>query len=1290
MHNIRCTLSAYLLTFSLCSATLLCGPSQLVATPKGGEPEQNAQEVWPIKQWKVDFDRAHAQGKQQELLKLIDISHDFALIWFYGEVFTLATPAAPAALKSKISTTLLLIAQRLSEKGIHQPRLLLERRDSDEFTEMFQQVTELQDQLEARAPTLVSLNQRLSLCFEQVKRPQLIDATFYGLLHRALLRTGAKYLANPTAELSLINASTPLAECGFVFERRAERWRALRSYHGGEVPDHLNKTLLDQGVISLWASIEGQRWSEAYTRAKGVLDLLKNKAGARLSSAAIYLVLAQVIGSEGRSTDAIKFIENVERAFADRGDQEALMQHLGLMKLHLLAEGSQWDELSGVLKDLLTRPSHFKRNLYAQRILVHSTQALLNAVEEASASGRNREALPLIPSTTEALKRLTTDEMITELYPQELRADVVSKWRLKYAQFLALTARIYEKMGALDRARAQLDDAQKSHPDPAAARELLLGWDLDRARLSMDSGDPKASLAEARRLLDVLYKEGRVRLLAVCSWIIASSFHALGQEYNAFSYANYGLKILAKLKEGPQRQASRGVHADLHSVAGHALAGLGYLTQASARLKRSLAFEENEDRRASYVWLLKRQGLYQEAFDALNKFKSNPLRAQVLRGCVKAERGEYEEAVEALQATYALNNDPSLALMGRTCLVYAHLMGKIPASVKLSYLLSNLEEATKRSNDPRMFWRWEAINALAQQSSSKDINQILDGARRAEGGWRLVRGERLIQGWSLEAQTFALPRSPKELIRYTHSALGRPRVGEDAVRHIELGWWAQAYDQPLPQTRLALRRAIMSASSDETFAQEDLKAERLRSSLMSELSHQLMYSPSPGRLKDRARLLEAAKRVTVQPSSYEATLFASRPSLPSFNPEVMSVYYLASERSLYRLTQRGAQLVELKKIGQLTTITAQLKSWLSAISQRPSPWPAGARRDPQVRLWQQGKKLTQQLLPRELTSQSPPLQLNYWFSPELLNSWGFVPPLESLPLSVKTGRATGELPHFLGVHLPTFFMADVTASRAPKDSIQQTSLVRVADCAQSSVCGSNWSPLEVNERLLANPGAKRWGTSSVLLWSDPIEGLSLPLSTLNALPGSHATEAKLIYIERNQVTPNQLIAYARGLMTHGLDAIAWPQWQAQGERSPVESLVFSTTRGLPVITSLHFQRLKVKPLKVDLEVGGEARAHPYFWAGVVTQFHPDALQSALRDLKVNPLPVQEDAPEADVAPPTEVKAPAFEEPSTKKEKDDKAKEEPSAPETAPTQDPDQAPKRKVEEQTEALKEPSFD
>lgn len=1212
MHSIWRTLSAYLLALCIYIAYSTVHDCPLEGAPLSDQTEKVTAQVWPIKQWKVDFDRAHAQGQQQELLKLIDISNEFALIWFYGEVFTLATPAAPAELKAKISSTLLLIAQRLSEKGIYQPRLLLERRDTDEFLVTFKKVTELQDQLEARAPTLISLDQRLALCFEQIKEPHLTGPTFYALLHRALLRTGDKYLANPTAELALIGASTPLAECALIFEQQPDRWKTLLAYHGGKVPDALEKTLLDQGVTDLWKQIVRQDSEASYRRSQKVIELLKNKSGAskRLSLAALLLVQAQQLGLQGRAQEAIRIIEKVERAFADRGEQEALSQHLGMMKLHLLADGAQWDELALVLSELLKRSERFKRNEHAQRILRDSTKALLKAVYDANAAGRNREALPLLKSSLEALKAFTSEDLITELYPQDLRASIVSEWRLEYAQFLALTARIYEELNDLEQARQQLDLAQKSHPNPQEARALLLGWELDRARLSMDSGHVKVALGDARALLDTLYQEERLQLLGICSWIIANSFHALGQEYNALNYSNYGLLVLSKLKDHTQLQATRTIHADLHSVAAHALAGLGYLEQASTRLKRSLEFKEHEDRRASYVWLLNHRGQYQEALKALDHFKSNPLRAQVLRGCIMAEHGSYSEAVEALQATYALNNDPALALMGRTCLVYAHFVGKIPASVKLSYLLSNLEEATKRSNDPRIYWRWEGINTIAQMSSSTNINQTLDQMRKTVGGWYLIRGESLIQGWNLQAQTFALPRTPKAIIEITQRSLNTMKTEEDAKRSIELTWWAQAFDQPLPKTRLALRQAISQ------FSEQELKTERMRTSLMSELSSQLLYPQTEERLKDRARLLEATERVVQQPSPYEARLFPQQPQLPSFSPEVLTLYFSEFKGEIYRLTQRGKDLIDLRKISRTQTLSAQLKAWFTALSERPRPWPAGARRDPQADLWKQGTQLAKILLPREVNLQNKPPQLNYWFSPELLQSWGYVPPLEALPLKIPTGRTTGELPNFLGFEIPTFFMADLTAPLPQFTPNTQKRIKRIAQCIQESSCGTTWTPLELNNRLLENSPTETWGISNILLWADSIE--EVHKQEIKALPGSASYQAELLYYERSGLRPDTQREQTQALMSHGLKAIAWSQWQAQGVQPPMASLIFSASRDLSVISALNFQRLRMKPYKIDLKVGGDAMAHPYFWAGDLVQFHPEVLQNALLNLKVTP------------------------------------------------------------------------
>jgi hypothetical protein len=77
-------------------------------------------------QWKVEFDRARKRSQTKTLQDMIDQAPDLAQIWFYGEIFSLASPSIPVNKRAELLATLNLIAKRLSEQGEHRPHLLLE------------------------------------------------------------------------------------------------------------------------------------------------------------------------------------------------------------------------------------------------------------------------------------------------------------------------------------------------------------------------------------------------------------------------------------------------------------------------------------------------------------------------------------------------------------------------------------------------------------------------------------------------------------------------------------------------------------------------------------------------------------------------------------------------------------------------------------------------------------------------------------------------------------------------------------------------------------------------------------------------------------------------------------------------------------------------------------------------------------------------------------------------------------------------------------------------------------
>ena len=91
-------------TLSYSIVCALCILTCLIATLGGLSVDliSTAQASSTAEQWKVEFDRARKRSQTQTLQEMIDRAPDLAQIWFYGEIFSLASTTLPVNKRAEL------------------------------------------------------------------------------------------------------------------------------------------------------------------------------------------------------------------------------------------------------------------------------------------------------------------------------------------------------------------------------------------------------------------------------------------------------------------------------------------------------------------------------------------------------------------------------------------------------------------------------------------------------------------------------------------------------------------------------------------------------------------------------------------------------------------------------------------------------------------------------------------------------------------------------------------------------------------------------------------------------------------------------------------------------------------------------------------------------------------------------------------------------------------------------------------------------------------------------------
>ena len=1222
----------YLFVYSLhvltCLMLTLVGENLVHTTPQ-------AQASATAEQWKVEFDRARKRSQTQTLQEMIDRAPDLAQIWFYGEIFSLASSSLPVSKRAELLATLNLIAKRLSEQGEHRPLLLLEETKRDSFTQISSSVNQLQDRLFAQASELASFESRVKVCMELIGQDIIIESTYHALLYRALLRTGAVgYMPNQNEERAYLIASLPLAECEILFQGQTTRWTVLKRYVGqnGDPKGQssaisnlfLGGTLLEQKLQNLWELWEKKSWEEASKVMRSVIDIIgyKSTQSSKLALATLYINESFLLAKRGQLDASTQLLERVIDRFVDI-EQRSLPPLLRLSLASLFTESSKWDQVNIQLELLLEQTQIFETSRNAQQRAVELTTQLVKAIENLHGARRNSEAINLFKVTLKLFSVITDERYADLLLPTKLRKRSLLDKQLARASFYALTSRVYEETGQLDKARSQLDEARKSHPQPEAARSLLLAWDLEQARLILAGGEPRQALDQLLPLSEVLYRERRRSILASTAGVISEAFHMLGRDRVSFTYANYGLLLLGGLRD---LKGTEKLHAHLHAKASSALTALGYEPQALERLNKSLSLSDLTSRRFQLVWLHTRKGEYEHALNALDQASSLPLQKQIIRGCIFARQGLYQEALDALQA-YALTNAARSSIEGRLCLIYAHIMSGNKSDIE--YVERPLDALQRDVKDPRYTWRRLAFKAI-RLAKRKRGQESWDTAMHAYEEWRALSAELPERGWHQEVPVFALPDSPLVALKVAFDAIKNTplKSPEQAWDIIAKGRWLDTVNYPLPT-----RRKVVSAllgDSLNTQLKDELQSISLISAQLSTNAPNLELSQ-----KFEARQLKLSERPAYA-KLREA--LSARAQIPTPVKEALNLVFFTSGAQVYRLTLTAEGPQDLKRLGPTKRLIPRLKRWNQALKKTPETLvpPKNIRRkkllirDPHYALWRESYQLARELLPlkevKVAIGDERVKAVVVWSDLPIDTAWG------ALVLEAPERRTDGGAPRFLAGLTPVFHgltsrLVSASVQGTPESKVGRLSMARPRDCeTQRDRCFSKLNPVmgKIPALTVADHISESITSARGILWSLPLNLNSYVQWTAQGLKRSprlpqtpQSASAEWVHFEHSTLEAHRLKYPLLTLSELGVQSFSWSRWNVENENL-IRPLITSFSRGLSVAVADRFNQQEMLNAQVDLSVGGTPRFHPYFWAHTYFVHTPTLIERALSEMYARP------------------------------------------------------------------------
>jgi hypothetical protein len=721
----------------------------------------------PFTDWSFDLKRAGENA--QAWADLTRKSPAFARIWFYGQVYDLATVGVADEVKAHLRPRLEAIARVLAEgeRPDTLPALLLDRARAGTLEAASRRTRQVEDDLVEAARGSQFETAKLAAA----AHPEQARIVFYRLLARA--ETTRLRLGGEREAALLVGVARRIADGYALAVDDLALWGTLAAWQGTPGVAVGKELVVDQQVAAgLNAALTGD-----FAGARGLLDTALSTAraahGTTFYAALILNGTANMAARAGDVAGAMAIRRQVVaqiRPMNDAGLQALLADQL--VKTYLQERNPQETalytrELRGLGTVVTQAPDYLGTLARAATFLAEAA-----AAEEAGA--RLAPAVLLWTEVGQILAVIKARDVVAATEPSDRVETVRVERERAAAETHRALARIDERRGLRAAARAACEQARTLF-EAVGAMDGVGATRLDLARLELDTGDFDTALATVEQAItDLAYgePEPRARALRLRGEIRLRR----GEHAAAFENANAGLRLLKDTGDPGRFVVERGA---LHRLAALALDAGGQPAAARERvafarsvhpapetilLQAQLAFEAGDPAGV--------EAAFSEVPDAV----IDPRVRAVYRGCTQARNGRNAEAAATLAGVSSLvsANLRPLQIAGRTCLAAAHL-GTGQAQTAANAVVPARALAAE-FGDPSLVWRVSALEA--------EVARGLGNPAQAATAWRFALdrfadalAERPDLGHTADLRLPALPAAPTVALREAPGALATATAG---------------------------------------------------------------------------------------------------------------------------------------------------------------------------------------------------------------------------------------------------------------------------------------------------------------------------------------------------------------------------------------------------------------------------------------------------------------------------------------------------------------------------------
>ncbi|MCK6574803.1 tetratricopeptide repeat protein [Myxococcota bacterium] len=721
----------------------------------------------PYTDWSFDLKRAGENAAAWS--ELARKAPSFARIWFYGQVYDLATVGVTDEVKAHLRPRLEAIARVLAEGETPDtlPTLLLDRARAGTLEAASRRTRQVEDELVEGARG----GQFEAAKLAAAAHPEQARIVFFRLLARA--ETTRLRLGGEREAALLVGVARRIADGYALAVDDLALWGTLAAWQGSPGVAVGKELVVDlQVAAGLNAALSGD-FAGARRQLESALSTARAAHGTTFYAALILNGTANMAARAGDVGGAMAIRRQVVaqiRPMNDPGLQALLADQL--VKTYLQERNAPETalytrELRGLGERVTQAPDYLATLARAAKFLAEAA-----AAEEAQA--RLAPAVLLFTEVGQIQSLLKGRDVVAATEPSDRVETVRVDRERAYAETHRALAGIEVRRGQRTAARAAYEQALAIY-ESVGAMDGAGATRLELARVDLDGGDFDQALASTEQALAALAygaPEARARGLALRGEIRLRR----GEHAAAFENANAGLQVLRDTGDPDRFVVERGA---LHRLAALALDAGGQPAAARERL----AFARSVHPAAETI-LLQAQLAF-EASDPMGveaAFKDVPeavidarVRA-VYRGCTQARLGRHAEAATTLAGVSSLvaANLRPLQIAGRTCLAAAHL-GAGQAQAAANAVVPARALAAE-FGDPALVWRVSALEA--------EVAVGLGNPGQAATAWRFALdrfadalAERPDLGHTADLRLPALPAAPTVALREAPGALATSTAG---------------------------------------------------------------------------------------------------------------------------------------------------------------------------------------------------------------------------------------------------------------------------------------------------------------------------------------------------------------------------------------------------------------------------------------------------------------------------------------------------------------------------------